>query len=265
MLMFRRWHAALRRSPRSCWRRWRGTGGAHTRASATEESVGIEVFRSPSSPGFRGVIKARFTDFQVNELLPDGTVLHLRDVAARAPRPRRPAAADRKRNETEAAEEAARRVAALLGEEAARQVQRFVVASRDSAAARPTPRTECRDHPDDDAEPPPATEPPPPPPHLLLPASADKPLRTEIHAIVRECLPAFISDTVDGPGGHSDKAKRVRLRRRGGQQTPQGAQATTRRGGHGRRGRSRGDGGRDAQYDMRGGQAAWGGGSSRPG
>ena len=45
-----------------------------------ERTVGITAFVSPNAPGFRCVVKQRYTDFLVNEILPDGRVLHLTDL-----------------------------------------------------------------------------------------------------------------------------------------------------------------------------------------
>ena len=47
-----------------------------------EHSAGITVFVSSNVPGFTCTIKQRYTDFLVNEILPDGQVLHLTSLAA---------------------------------------------------------------------------------------------------------------------------------------------------------------------------------------
>ncbi|GAB7355496.1 hypothetical protein MBLNU459_g5989t1 [Dothideomycetes sp. NU459] len=46
-----------------------------------EEKAGITVYASGAS-GFLGVVKKRYTDFLVNEILPSGQVLHLEELAA---------------------------------------------------------------------------------------------------------------------------------------------------------------------------------------
>jgi tRNA pseudouridine13 synthase len=46
-----------------------------------ELRAGITAFVSPNTPGFSGVLKWRFTDFIVNEILPTGEVLHLNELA----------------------------------------------------------------------------------------------------------------------------------------------------------------------------------------
>ncbi|KAK2821746.1 hypothetical protein FQN49_007717 [Arthroderma sp. PD_2] len=45
-----------------------------------EAEVGITRFVSPDLPGFAGVVKKRYTDFLVNEILPSGEVLHLKNT-----------------------------------------------------------------------------------------------------------------------------------------------------------------------------------------
>ena len=42
-----------------------------------ELKAGITAYVSPDIKGFSGTLKQRYTDFQVNEILPDGRVLHL--------------------------------------------------------------------------------------------------------------------------------------------------------------------------------------------
>ncbi|PGH03168.1 tRNA pseudouridine13 synthase [Blastomyces parvus] len=45
-----------------------------------EAEVGITDFVSPHLPGFSGILKKRYTDFLVNEILPSGKVLHLENL-----------------------------------------------------------------------------------------------------------------------------------------------------------------------------------------
>ncbi|EME85831.1 uncharacterized protein MYCFIDRAFT_214017 [Pseudocercospora fijiensis CIRAD86] len=54
---------------------------AVSRQNAQERAVGISVFVKPEVPGFQCVVKQRYTDFLVNEVLPNGEVLHLTDVS----------------------------------------------------------------------------------------------------------------------------------------------------------------------------------------
>ncbi|KAK6438546.1 multisubstrate pseudouridine synthase 7, partial [Oleoguttula sp. CCFEE 5521] len=46
-----------------------------------ERAVGITDYTSPDAPGFSCVVKHRYTDFLVNEILPNGEVLHLTEIA----------------------------------------------------------------------------------------------------------------------------------------------------------------------------------------
>ncbi|KAB8068378.1 pseudouridine synthase [Aspergillus leporis] len=47
-----------------------------------EAEVGITEFVSAENAGFAGILKKRYTDFLVNEIVPSGEVLHLQTVAA---------------------------------------------------------------------------------------------------------------------------------------------------------------------------------------
>ncbi|KAL2356937.1 pseudouridine synthase TruD/Pus7 [Cryomyces antarcticus] len=70
-----------------------------------EVKAGITVFVTPDTPGFSGLIKQRYTDFLVNEILPSGQVLHLdntavpprKRVAEEAPKTETPAAAPKEK------------------------------------------------------------------------------------------------------------------------------------------------------------------------
>ncbi|RDW70150.1 hypothetical protein BP5796_08547 [Coleophoma crateriformis] len=47
-----------------------------------EAEVGILCFVNSTNPGFSGILKQRYTDFLVNEITPEGTVVHLTDDRA---------------------------------------------------------------------------------------------------------------------------------------------------------------------------------------
>ncbi|KAI1609389.1 pseudouridine synthase [Exophiala viscosa] len=51
--------------------------------NAKELEVGITAFIDGSRKPFQGILKKRYTDFLVNEILPDGTVLHLQQMNAK--------------------------------------------------------------------------------------------------------------------------------------------------------------------------------------
>ena len=57
----------------------------HDAVAEKEIKVGISAFVSTERPVLRGVLKQRYTDFQVNEISPDGKVYHLKSM--KAPRP----------------------------------------------------------------------------------------------------------------------------------------------------------------------------------
>lgn len=57
------------------------TTNAHDNMKEIE--VGINTWIDNSRPIFHGLLKKRYTDFLVNEILLDGTVAHLRNVSAR--------------------------------------------------------------------------------------------------------------------------------------------------------------------------------------
>ncbi|KAJ3173412.1 hypothetical protein HDU87_007573 [Geranomyces variabilis] len=58
---------------------------ATTRKMLVEEDVGITEYIAPDIPGFTGILKTRFTDFQVNEVTLDGQIVHL--VSTDVPEP----------------------------------------------------------------------------------------------------------------------------------------------------------------------------------
>jgi tRNA pseudouridine13 synthase len=47
-----------------------------------EIAVGITEYVNPTLPSWSGVLKQRYTDFLVNEVLPSGEVLHFRSASA---------------------------------------------------------------------------------------------------------------------------------------------------------------------------------------
>ncbi|KAJ3167140.1 hypothetical protein HDU88_002477 [Geranomyces variabilis] len=62
-----------------------------TRKILVEEDVGITEYISPDIPGFTGILKTRFTDFQVNEVTLDGQIVHLLSTDVPEPPPAPPA------------------------------------------------------------------------------------------------------------------------------------------------------------------------------
>jgi tRNA pseudouridine13 synthase len=56
------------------------TSAAISNDNMKELEVGINTWIDESRPVFHGLLKKRYTDFLVNEILLDGTVAHLRDL-----------------------------------------------------------------------------------------------------------------------------------------------------------------------------------------
>lgn len=50
--------------------------------AAKEAEVGITEFVSTGTPCFLGILKKRYTDFLVNEILPDGNIVHLQTLGS---------------------------------------------------------------------------------------------------------------------------------------------------------------------------------------
>lgn len=55
-----------------------------TALAAKEFEVGITDYVSMEAPGFQGTLKKRYTDFLVNEILPNGRVVHLQKLGSAA-------------------------------------------------------------------------------------------------------------------------------------------------------------------------------------
>ncbi|KAI7520493.1 hypothetical protein KC331_g20185, partial [Hortaea werneckii] len=65
-----------------------GSAIAHAAEAESEQerAVGITAYVSPSKPSFQCVVKQRYTDFLVNEILPTGAVLHLTELPGFEPK-----------------------------------------------------------------------------------------------------------------------------------------------------------------------------------
>lgn len=62
---------------------------SNSRQNAQERAVGISVFVRPDVPGYQCIVKQRYSDFLVNEVLPSGEVLRLTDVSVDQDRKRK--------------------------------------------------------------------------------------------------------------------------------------------------------------------------------
>src|ERR1044072_7191247 len=54
-------------------------------SAAYEKSIGITARVTPSIPAWNGILRHRWTDFMVNEIQKDGTVVHLLDCHVGTP------------------------------------------------------------------------------------------------------------------------------------------------------------------------------------
>ncbi|TLD27543.1 tRNA pseudouridine synthase D [Venturia nashicola] len=73
-----------------------------------ELNAGITCYVSPNTPGFSGILKQRYTDFLVNEVLPNGKVLHLNHIPQPMSKAEKHAATQKSRDAKEAAAAAAK-------------------------------------------------------------------------------------------------------------------------------------------------------------
>lgn len=156
-----------------------------------EIKVGIRAYVSPSVRGFRCVIKKRFTDFVVQEVDGDGRVASLFDADADARDADARDAGEGRGREKEADNADVRETdptppPPMSLYDALQQIAGTEVAE----AARPLLEVQIRA----------AAEGTPSEPELsvTLPACADKDVRRSVHAFVRERLPLFFSETLEG-------------------------------------------------------------------
>lgn len=197
------------------------------RRMTTEASVGIIAFATPGD-GFLAATKQRFSDFIVHEIDMSGNPVRLTSLPEEPP----PAA-------TASSDANDRQLAELIGDEAASTAYALQRAAEEvaahgrggggrggsggvacaggTAAATSTPAVL--------------------PDELVLPRDDDKEHRTLVHRLIKQLLPALVSDTVDAEGG----GKSVRLMSRKGAQKaarepePQGGGGSGGGGGGGKR------------------------------
>ncbi|KAH8937329.1 hypothetical protein BDL97_16G022100 [Sphagnum fallax] len=159
---------------------------------STEESVGI-LCHANSCPGFRGVLKQRYSDFIVNEVDPLGNVIHLTNINApvevKASTAQVTGGED---NHPKIVDHAADIEAfkALAGESNTELLEKLLaqIVGGNSEAVSP----------------------------VLLSPDSDKSHRAEIHNFFKTHLTFLVTDTVDGP---TSKEKCIRLRYDNGKRT----------------------------------------------
>ncbi|XP_051146896.1 multisubstrate pseudouridine synthase 7 isoform X1 [Andrographis paniculata] len=151
-------------------------------ASAEESDVGILCYIS-SGPGFRGILKQRYSDFIVNEVDLDGNIVHLTSLEA----------------PSEVVEDKKEKVVDLLGRDYAPEIESFKALVGDSDAEKLKSFTDqivSGENANNDC--------------IVLSPNSDKSHRTAIHNFFKEKLKFLVTDTVDGPDSFS-KCIRVRL------------------------------------------------------
>ncbi|XP_012855128.1 PREDICTED: multisubstrate pseudouridine synthase 7 isoform X2 [Erythranthe guttata] len=161
----------------------RTTTVVRSMTSAEESDVGILCYISPL-PGFRGILKQRYSDFIVNEVDMDGNVVHLTSLEAPP---------------SEAAGEKKEKVADQLEKDYASEIESFRTLVGDSDAEKLKffiDQISSGVKTNDES--------------IVLSPSSDKTHRTAVHNFFKERLKFLVTDTVDGPDS-SSKCIRVRL------------------------------------------------------
>ncbi|KAL7157781.1 hypothetical protein ABFS83_02G099900 [Erythranthe nasuta] len=161
----------------------RTTTVVRSMTSAEESDVGILCYISPL-PGFRGILKQRYSDFIVNEVDMDGNVVHLTSLEAPP---------------SEVAGEKKDKVSDQLEKDYAPEIESFRTLVGDSDAEnlklfidQISSGVKTNDE------------------SIVLSPSSDKTHRTAVHNFFKERLKFLVTDTVDGPDS-SSKCIRVRL------------------------------------------------------
>ncbi|TYI57633.1 hypothetical protein E1A91_D11G295300v1 [Gossypium mustelinum] len=153
-----------------------------TMTTITESDVGILCFIS-NLPGFRGILKQRYSDFIVNEVDTEGNVVHLTSLDA----------------PPEAFQEGETKISDQLNKNYASEIEKF----RSLACEIDVDQLEAfinqiTSGSEEDISP------------IVLSPDSDKSHRTAMHNFFKENLRFLVTDTVDGPDS-SSKCIRVRL------------------------------------------------------
>ncbi|KAL2478601.1 Pseudouridine synthase family protein [Forsythia ovata] len=151
-------------------------------SSVEESDVGIFCYIS-KLPGFRGILKQRYSDFIVNEVGLDGNVVHLNSLEV----------------PPEISEEKTEKTPVQLNNNYATEIESFRALAGDSDAEKlKSFVNQIVSHVNvDDTS-------------IVLSPSSDKAHRTEIHNFFKQTLNFLVTDTIDGPDS-SSKCIRVRM------------------------------------------------------
>ncbi|XWS58324.1 hypothetical protein CRYUN_Cryun08bG0024100 [Craigia yunnanensis] len=148
----------------------------------TESDVGILCFIS-HLPGFRGILKQRYSDFNVNEVDTVGNVVHLTSLDA----------------PPEAVEEGETKISDQLNKSYASEIEKFRSLAGDTDVdSLEAFINQITSGSEEDISP------------IVLSPDSDKSHRTAMHNYFKENLRFLVTDTVDGPDS-SSKCIRVRL------------------------------------------------------
>ncbi|KAK6136520.1 hypothetical protein DH2020_029756 [Rehmannia glutinosa] len=150
--------------------------------SVEESDVGILCYIS-HLPGFRGILKQRYSDFIVNEVDLDGNVVHLTSLEA----------------PLETAEEKKEKITDILDKDYSSEMESFRALAGDSDVEKLkyfVDQIGLGVNSNDES--------------IVLSPSSDKSHRTAVHNFFKERLTFLVTDTVDGPDSLS-KCVRVRL------------------------------------------------------
>ncbi|KAK6156992.1 hypothetical protein DH2020_011240 [Rehmannia glutinosa] len=150
--------------------------------SVEESDVGILCYIS-HLPGFRGILKQRYSDFIVNEVDLDGNVVHLTSLEA----------------PLETAEEKKEKITDILDKDYSSEIESFRALAGDSDVEKLkyfVDQIGLGVNSNDES--------------IVLSPSSDKSHRTAVHNFFKERLTFLVTDTVDGPDSLS-KCVRVRL------------------------------------------------------
>ncbi|KAI3506310.1 hypothetical protein L1887_28667 [Cichorium endivia] len=164
------------------------------KAPLEEADVGISCYISPL-PGFRGILKQRYSDFVVNEVDLDGNVVHLTslDAPMEITDEHESKTTDQQNGDHCSEIESFR---ALVGDSDANSLKEFIdkINSNDEDGVT----------------------------SIVLSPSSDKVHRTAVHNFFKERLKFLVTDTVDGPES-SSKCIRVRLNSGGNNERGRGS------------------------------------------
>jgi len=181
------------------------------RPTPTEAEVGIHLYMTPDIPGTGGLLKCRYTDFLVNEVADDKSVIHLTDLTIpmeiRTKKNVVPDQGEDADASTTVMEEGYKAFNEILGEETGTQLRSFFEAiianKREKGSKRPRTNEVAAGEASAPAEGPKVEV----AQNTLLPVMTEKDKRTKVHQTVKDYFPWCVSDTVE----IADGTRRIRI------------------------------------------------------